>query len=141
MTNLNGSADEESGPEESGFDVTLTEVLAQYVEGGFPGSFDVTEDSQLECLACHAVAAPADVSMSSLRRLEGQSDPADMLAVVALTCWSCGQQGTAVLGFGPMATAQDSDVLKALRDDRGDDRAPGNSAPGEAAGDHGAGSI
>ena len=31
---------------------------------------------------------------------------------------ACSSQGTVVLGFGPMATPQDSDVLKALRDER-----------------------
>ena len=68
-------------------------------------------------------------SMSSLRRLEGASDPADMMAVVAITCPICGARGTTILGFGPNSTEQDSTVLAALRDDRGDSTAPGNSAP------------
>ena len=78
---------------------------------------------------------PRAVTMSSLRRLEGASDPDDMLAVVALACPACGTQGTVVLGFGPNATAEDSDVLKALRDERNAADVSGNSAPGETAGD------
>jgi hypothetical protein len=73
--------------------------------------------------------------MSSLRRLEGASDPADMVAIVAVTCPRCGNQGTAVLAFGPAASAEDSDVLAVLRDHRHDAQVPGNSAPGEVLGD------
>jgi hypothetical protein len=73
--------------------------------------------------------------MSSLRRLEGASDPDDMVAIVAITCPNCAAQGTVVLGYGPMATLQDAEVLKELQDDRGDAEAPGNSAHGETAGD------
>jgi hypothetical protein len=114
---------------------TITEVLAAYAEGGFSSSFVVTDDSELECLECQSVNPPAKFSMSSLRRLEGASDPADMVAVVALTCPVCGARGTTILGFGPSATAQDAGVLKMLQDDRSDAAAPGNSAPGETTGD------
>jgi hypothetical protein len=116
---------------------TLTEVLDAYGAGGFTVQFTATESVQLECGACGVASDPATVSMSSLRRLEGESDPADMIAVVALTCPSCGAKGTATLGFGPAASAEDSDVLGVLRDRRGDARAPGNSAPGETTGDTG----
>ncbi len=114
---------------------TMVDVLQAYARGGFGSSFVVTEDSQVECVECGAVSVPASVSMSSLRRLEGASDPDDMIAVVAITCPACNARGTAVLGFGPMATVQDSDVLRELRDDRADATAPGNSAHGETTGD------
>jgi hypothetical protein len=114
---------------------TLTEVLAGYAEGGFASGFTVTDDARLECLHCDAVSAPGEVRMSSLRRLEGESDPDDMVAVVALTCPVCAERGTVVLGFGPMATVQDSTVLRELRDHRDDASAPGHSAPGETAAD------
>ena len=82
------------------------------------------------------MVSPADaVAMSSLRRLEGASDPSDMLAVVAITCPACAARGTVILGYGPMATQQDADVLQGLRDHRGDAEAPGNSAHGETTGD------
>ena len=113
--------------------VTLIEVLAAYSDGGFDGSFSAVPASELECHACGARFAAHEVDMSSLRRMEGASDPADMVAVVALTCPACRQRGTAVLGFGPAASAEDADVLGALRDRRSDGAAPGNSAPGEAA--------
>ena len=121
---------------DAGEGTTLTDVLAAYTDGGFDGSFSAHEGTQLECHQCGARVPVSDVKMSSLRRLEGASDPADMVAVVALTCPRCGAQGTAVLGFGPAASPEDGDVLGALRDHRSDDALPGNSAPGEAHGDH-----
>ena len=53
-----------------------------------------------------------------LRRLEGASDPDDMLAVVGLACPHCSAQGTAVLGYGPEAAAVDAEVLERLEDAR-----------------------
>jgi hypothetical protein len=99
---------------------TLTEVLDGYSAAGYDGSFTVV-----------AVAA-GEAPMASLRRLEGASDPDDMLAVVALTCPRCGNQGTVVLGFGPSATSEDGDVLAAFRDDREFGGLPADSAPDEA---------
>lgn len=116
-------------------EATITEVLEGYAQGGFDSSFVVTDDARLECVECATVSAGASVAMSSLRRLEGASDPADMVAIVAVTCPACAAKGTVILGFGPTATVQDADVLKELRDERGDAMAPGNSAPGETQGD------
>jgi hypothetical protein len=116
-------------------ETTLTDVLEGYARGGFTSSFVVTDDSELECIECGTVSSPEDVSMSSLRRLEGASDPDDMVAVIAVTCPACNSKGTLVLGYGPMATVQDSDVLKSLRDDRADTSAPSSSAHGETTGD------
>jgi hypothetical protein len=116
---------------------TLTELLAAYAEGGFAGSFSAVEGAALECHQCNETFPAVEADMSSLRRLEGASDPADMVAVVALSCPRCSAQGTAVLAFGPAASAEDSDALGALRDLRRDDAAPGNSAPGETTGDDG----
>ncbi len=56
--------------------------------------------------------------MHALRRTEGASDPADMLAVVALCCPACDTRGTAVLNYGPEATVDDAEVLVGLEDER-----------------------
>jgi hypothetical protein len=112
-------------------------VLAGYAESGFDASFTVVADAQLECHACEKSFAATDAPMGSLRRLEGASDPDDMLAVVALTCPHCDSRGTVVLGYGPASSPEDSDALAAFRDHRGSGVLPGNSAPGEAAGDDG----
>ena len=123
------------GDDPTGDEATLTAILEGYAQGGFDSSFGVTDASEVECHTCNVVSPASSVVMSSLRRMEGASDPDDMVAVVAITCPACGARGTAVLGYGPMATMQDSEVLKALRDERGDATAPGNSAHGETRGD------
>ena len=123
------------GDDTPGEEATITSILEGYARGGFDSSFGLTDDSQVECHECNTISPASSVSMSSLRRLEGASDPDDMVAVVAISCPACSARGTAVLGFGPMATLQDSEVLKTLRDDRHDATAPGNSAHGETTGD------
>lgn len=114
---------------------TVTGVLDAYGEGGFVGQFSVVEGARLECHSCGQQVEASAVEMSSLRRLEGASDPADMVAIVALTCPKCRARGTVVLGFGPAGSPEDGDVLGVLRDHRGDEHAPGNSSPGEVVGD------
>jgi hypothetical protein len=73
------------------------------------------EDSMVECATCHA-RTPANhmVGDHRLYRLEGASDPDDMVAVAALRCPSCGTRGTLVLKFGPEASAEEADVLRCL---------------------------
>lgn len=139
MTNNSAPTDlvDQSEDNATGDESTITDVLEGYALGGFSSSFIVTDESEVECVECGTVSTASLVSMSSLRRLEGASDPSDMMAVVALTCPACAARGTVILGFGPMATPQDSDVLQNLRDLRGDAEAPGNSAHGETTGDEG----
>lgn len=120
---------------------TVTSVLAGYADLGFTSQFSAIEGARLECHTCGQQMPAADVRMSSLRRLEGASDPADMVAIVALSCANCGAKGTAVLGYGPAAEPEHSDVLHVLRDHRGDDLAPGNSSPGEVVGDDAVGAA
>jgi hypothetical protein len=125
---MNDSPDITSSP---GDNTTLTEVLALYEAGGFSGVFSVTEDGLVECGTCGVKSLPETVPMHSLRRLEGASDPDDMLAVVAVTCPSCEVRGTITTMFGPMASAEEAEVLKTLQNHRDDTLAPPHSAPGE----------
>ena len=58
--------------------------------------------------------AAAEIPVLDLRRLEGASDPDDMLAVLALECPNCGLRGSLVLNYGPTATEEDAAVLLGL---------------------------
>jgi hypothetical protein len=107
-------------------------VLAGYADAGFDSSFSVLPGSRLECLSCRQLSPAGMITMTSLRRMEGESDPDDMVAIVAVTCPACGERGTLVLGFGPAATAEDADVLRDLHDERDSDDMPGSSPPDEA---------
>jgi hypothetical protein len=101
-----------------GEDRTLREVLGSLEDLGFTGQFMPRDGAQVECLACHRRSAADATLLRHLRRLEGASDPADMLAVVGLACPHCGALGTAVLGYGPEASPVDAEVLAALEDAR-----------------------
>jgi hypothetical protein len=101
-----------------GADRTIIEVLGDLEAMGFTGQFVPRENAEVECLACHRHLPANETVLRHLRRLEGQSDPADMVAVVGLECPHCGTRGTTVLSYGPEASRFDSEVLAAFEDGR-----------------------
>lgn len=111
---------------------TLVDVLAGYADAGFAADFSVGEGAQIRCDSCGTTSPASGFVMHSLRRLEGASDPDDMIAVVALDCPVCGVSGTAVLSFGPAGSDADGDVLRELQDRRDGDTLPAASAPDES---------
>lgn len=110
-----GAMDDEPGERE---DETILDVLGELESLGFTGQFMPREGGQVECLTCHRLSPADETVFRHLRRLEGASDPDDMLAVVGLACPHCGARGTAVLGYGPEASAVDTEVLELLEDCR-----------------------
>jgi hypothetical protein len=93
---------------------TLRGVIEAFERLGFTGQFGARPGGVVRCFSCRYDFGPSDVSVESLRRLEGASDPDDMLAVIPLTCPSCQRGGTLVVGYGPESSADDSDILAAL---------------------------
>ena len=103
----------------NGSDRTILEVLDKMEAQGFTGQFMPRDGAQIECVSCHQLM-PADATvLRTLERLEGASDPDDMVAVVGLECPHCGAKGTAVLSFGPEAPLLDVEVLRSFEDARG----------------------
>lgn len=68
------------------------------------------------CMCCHQETDASEMQVDALERVEGASDPADMLAVIALMCPVCDTHGTLVLGYGPEASPDDAEVLARLGD-------------------------
>ena len=95
---------------------TLLDVLARYTSHGWSSQFAARAGGTIECESCHHSVAAPDAPVLELRRLEGASDPDDMLAVVAVECPNCGLRGSLVLNYGPTATVEDSAVLVGLGD-------------------------
>jgi len=93
---------------------TLLDVLRGFAEAGYEGSFQVMPGGKVRCLHCRAEMPAAELDAAALRRLEGASDPADMLAAIALTSPRCGTRGVLVVNYGPEAMIDDADVLRAL---------------------------
>ena len=110
---------------------TLTAVLEGYAEAGFTSSFAAQDGGFVRCDTCGSELDPSTIDMRSLRRLEGASDPDDMMAVVALECDVCGSAGTMVLGYGPAASDVDGDVLRGLQDRRDEGDLPAHAPPSE----------
>jgi hypothetical protein len=96
----------------------LAVIVEQFEREGFAGHFAAAEGARLVCRACGQEHPAAETEVHALRRTEGASDPADMLAVAALTCPGCGTRGTAVFNYGPEAPLEHSEALAALDDRR-----------------------
>jgi len=110
---------------------TLTDVLDGYAEAGFTSSFAAHEGGVVRCDSCGSELDPSQIEIRSLRRLEGASDPDDMMAVVALQCGVCDATGAMVLGYGPAGSDVDSDVMRMLQDGREEGELPAHSPPNE----------
>ena len=93
---------------------SVFEILRDLASDGYDGDLFAVEGGAVRCGSCNVESPAGSLDVAELRRMEGASDPADMAAIVATTCPSCGQRGTLVLTYGPEAGPADSDVLAAL---------------------------
>jgi hypothetical protein len=93
---------------------TILDVLRAFEQQGFTGQFAAREGGRVECLSCRRRSPAAEIELRQLRRLEGASDPDDMLALAALLCPLCGARGTLVLTYGPSAPDDDAAVLRGI---------------------------
>ena len=81
---------------------------------GYGGQTAARPGGRIVCFTCRQESDAAEVEVSALERTEGASDPADMLAVAAVTCPRCGTRGTLLLNYGPESDEDDADVLVRL---------------------------
>jgi hypothetical protein len=111
----------EPGPNEPGVArgaQSLIEVLADLAAEGYDGEFRITRDdpARLECLRGGHTFAPGDARVSRIHRLEGASDPDEMLLIAAVQCPVCGALGVVTIGYGPAADEGSASVLEQLPD-------------------------
>ncbi len=96
----------------------LADVLDLAEETGYTTEFDVAAGDSahdiLRCQNCDVESPASSFERAWSQRLEGASDPADMLHVSALTCPSCGARGVFVSPYGPTASDRQASVLRAL---------------------------
>lgn len=92
---------------------TLLDVLRAFEEQGYRGQL-AERDGSIRCLTCETLTDPAVFPVDRVERLEGASDPADMLMVVGGRCPFCGTLGTLTLNFGPTATGGEDRLLERL---------------------------
>jgi hypothetical protein len=101
--------------------------LEELFANGFESTFSVRPNAVLCCGSCGAEEKASEVEILDVRRLEGQSDPADMSAVVAAKCGRCQKLGSVVLTFGPQASEADAEVLAALDEHKWREHKEGSS--------------
>ena len=97
---------------------SLVGILAAFRDEGFTYDFRSRPNGIVECGECHAPHRADMLEGHHLERLEGDSDPSEMLAVCAVVCPACGRRGTLVLTYGPESTREDDEVLELLTDVR-----------------------
>ena len=93
---------------------TLVSVLKSFEERGYTAQFIPADDGMVDCAGCGSSFAATELVVEAIRRLEGASDPDDMMTVIAARCPNCGVSGTLVLGYGPNATANDAAISAAI---------------------------
>lgn len=103
---------------------SLLDVLNEAAAAGFGAQFIARPDGLVECAECGVSGPAAALEVVGYRRLEGVSDPADMLLVAWVRCPSCGAHGTLTLGYGPNASESDASILQEF-DLHGADASPG----------------
>ena len=103
-----------STPEYASDGTTLVEVVRRLEADGYTAQMAAAEGGLIRCFTCHQDSPAADVHLHALRRTEGASDPADMVAVAALVCPRCGAKGTVALKFGPEASPEEDEALHHL---------------------------
>lgn len=92
----------------------LSAVLDTWEEQGFGGQLIGLEGGRIECVSCGEVSRASRFAVVERRRLEGASDPDDMMNTVATNCPACGAGGTLVLGYGVNASDIDVDLSAEL---------------------------
>lgn len=103
---------------------SLLDVLNEAAAAGFGAQFVARPHGVVECAECGVSGPASALEVVGYRRLEGVSDPADMLLVAWVRCPSCGAHGTLTLGYGPNASESDASILQEL-DLHGADASPG----------------
>lgn len=93
---------------------TLVGVLRAAADDGYAAQFSGRPDGTIRCHECNTDSDAASVEVEQTRRLEGASDPADMLLAVRMTCPRCGAKGVLTVGYGTNASDADLAVLPLL---------------------------
>ena len=96
---------------------TIVGVLEQFRNDGYGADLMVVPGPALRCRECEHELPVDQLELDALRRIEGASDPADMAAVLAVQCPSCGTKGTALVSYGPTATEDEDELLRQLPDE------------------------
>lgn len=111
-------------------DTPLLRILRELEAEGKGGQFQSLPGGMVKCLTCGAQVDAKEIAADDVTRLEGVSDPDDMLMVVPARCPTCATQGALVLHYGPDSSPEDADVLVRLDRDDPQEGDAGRPTPG-----------
>jgi hypothetical protein len=118
-------------PSDAQTEPSVVEILRDYAGAGFSGDAFASDYGLILCGSCQSRLAASFVQVYSIRRLEGASDPADNVAVLAIICPVCQSRSTMVLKYGPDASPDEVTIWHQTKDCRDRKILPGDMAPGE----------
>ena len=95
-------------------DQSLLSVLAALEDEGFVSQFVPRPRGVIRCAEGDHEFSASSAHVDQNRRLEGASDPADMVIVLSFHCPICDRAGTLVLHYGPDASEEEVDALEAF---------------------------
>ncbi|MEP1126375.1 MAG: hypothetical protein ABJH68_21030 [Ilumatobacter sp.] len=95
-------------------DQSALSVLATFADGGWSIDHLVRPGGEIECGRCGESTLADRWRGEAEHRIEGASDPDDLQLAAGISCPRCEAQGAIVLGYGPMASDDDADVMLAL---------------------------
>lgn len=103
---------------------SLDEVLVAARRQGATTDMSPTGAGSIRCGGCGSISRPDEVGREWVHRLEGSSDPDELLSASAIRCPRCDRVGVLVLPFGPLADEVEADIARRLPDPRHHDMAP-----------------
>jgi hypothetical protein len=101
---------------------SIAETVSSLTARGYRGSFRAEEAGLREVMS-GKLYRPERLRIEDLARFEGESDPGDSAAVLAVSDSRGVPLGTYVVAFGPQMDRLDADAVRRLADARPDMRA------------------
>jgi hypothetical protein len=93
---------------------SITAILETFRHDGYASELQAAGGGTVLCHSCGAVSDASLFTVEGFRRIEGASDPDEMLLVAALRCPVCEIGGSIVLTYGPQVTDDDAQILERL---------------------------
>lgn len=115
---------EPGGSAADGASPSLSEILTAADHHGADTNMSPTPDGMIRCSGCGTTSRPEDVTRDWVHRLEGTSDPDELLSASAIRCPRCGRTGVLVLPFGPLADEVEARIARTLPAPLNADMAP-----------------
>lgn len=101
-------------PDPGDYDTTTGILAAMRADGVTAQFMPGQESATIKCAVCDSTSAAGAFEVVDERRLEGTSDPDDMVLIVAARCPVCHVTGALVLAYGPEASGTDIDLVSHL---------------------------